>query len=255
MTNKNKILQNNDVALHFFKDGFYCCKPSEIVFIPTDKSSNDLNKSLNLYLNSEVQENLNEISIILFQNPSTFVPLSLFDKSLSNRYLNLYDRPKNKEVFAYDSLNEIKQVNVYSYPIYIYTVLKESKINFNLLHYNTILYRQVVNISSSIKSNYQLFIHFQYKSIDVFLTSESKVKFNNRFSVKNEDEFLYYLFFVVEQFNLAKDEYELIFLGRIKSFENYYKTVSKYHNDIRFIDQEKNKILDLQIHKAPYLAI
>ena len=59
----------------------------------------------------------------------------------------------------------------------------------------------------------------------------------------------------MEQFNLAKDEYELIFLGRIKSFENYYKTVSKYHNDIRFIDQEKNKILDLQIHKAPYLAI
>ncbi len=255
MPNKNKILQDNNVYLHFFKDGFYFCKSSEIVFIPTNNNSNDLNKALNLYLDSEVQESLNEISIILFQNPSTFVPLSLFDKSLSKRYLNLFNKAKDNEVLAYDILNEIKQVNVYSYPKYIYSVLKKSKIDFCLLHYNTILYRQVLNISSSIKFNYQLFIHFQLESIDIFLIRDSKVKFNNRFSVKNEDEFLYYLFFVVEQFNLTTDEYELIFLGRINSFENYYKAVNQYHNNIKFIDQEKNKLLDLQIHKAPYLAL
>ena len=83
MPNRNKILQKKDVSLHFFKDGFYFCKSSEIVFIPIDNNPDNLYKSLNLHLDSDVQESFGEISIILFQNPSTFVPLPLFDKSLS----------------------------------------------------------------------------------------------------------------------------------------------------------------------------
>jgi len=255
MPNRNKILQKKGISLHFFKDGFYFCKSSEIVFIPLNNNLDNFNKSLNLYLDSYSQESFGEISIIFFQNPSTFVPLSLFDKSLSNRYLNLFNKPKINEVLAYDSLNEIEQVNVYTYPKYINSILKESQIDFSLLHYNTILYRKVLDISSSIKFNYQLFIHFQLESIDFFLVRDKKVKFNNRFSVKNEDEFLYYLFFVVEQFDLATEEYELIFLGKIKSYESYYKSVNQYHNNIKFIDQEKNQLLDLDIHQAPYLAL
>ena len=98
-----------------------------------------------------------------------------------------------------------------------------------------------------------MFIHIQYKAVDVFLAETDQIVFNNRFSIKNEDEFLYYVFFVVEQFDLKIDDFEIIFLGKFFEYNRYYDLTSEFHKNYKFIEND-SEIIDQSKHSAPYLA-
>jgi hypothetical protein len=90
--------------------------------------------------------------------------------------------------------------------------------------------------------------------MDVFLLQKKCLKFNNCFSISNTDDFLYYLFFVIEQFDIDTNNLELNFLGKMKSFTPYYEAVEQYHTNINFIDKDINHVSDTSVHHAPYLA-
>tara|TARA_A200000113_G_scaffold211058_1_gene211435 strand:- start:555 stop:896 length:342 start_codon:yes stop_codon:yes gene_type:complete len=109
-------------------------------------------------------------------------------------------------------------------------------------------------LSTSSLVPYQLFLHFHSDAVDVFLVNKNTLQFNNRFRITNEDEFLYYVFFVVEQFKLKADEMEVVFLGKIKGFEAYYDAVKQYHSQIMFEDLHAPFQIELSDHQAPYLA-
>ena len=74
--------------------------------------------------------------------------------------------------------------------------------------------------------------------MDIFLVKNKSLLFNNRFVIKKQNDFMYYLFFVIEQFDLGPNQFEIEFLGRIDAFESYYEIVKNYHYYITF--QMKN---------------
>ena len=85
-------------------------------------------------------------------------------------------------------------------------IIFEDIINdFQETHYNSLLSRTILNIAT-IKT--QLYIHRQKDCMDLFLTMDKSIVFHNRFSVLSEDEFLYYTFFVVEQFKLESNAFD-----------------------------------------------
>ena len=86
------------------------------------------------------------------------------------------------------------------------------------------------------------------------MTRKDQVVFNNRFSIKNEDEFLYYIFFTVEQFDLKSDDFEIIFLGKFLEYNKYYDLTSQFHKYFKFIENDSGIIKDQSKHHAPYLA-
>ena len=100
----------------------------------------------------------------------------------------------------------------------------------------------------------QLFVHLQQGGMDLYLCENESILFQNHFSVKNEDEFLYYLFFVVEQYKLNYDSFQIVFLGQIKAFESYYKAIMQYHSRIRFEESETCNSLEMEQHPAPFFA-
>ena len=65
--------------------------------------------------------------VIFFQNPSCFVPLSLFDKSHAEQYVSLHHKPKDSETLAFDILQEEAQVNLYYHTEPIKKILTEWK--------------------------------------------------------------------------------------------------------------------------------
>ena len=176
MLNKNKILKNKDLSIHIFKDGFYFCTQSKIEYIPLLEDHQDFLKILIEYLDYHSKENFNAFSLILFNNPSTFVPLTFFDKSFCEDYLSLYKKTKDYEIVSYDTLEDENQVNLYSFPQFISKVLKKSKINFGFHHYNTILYKKILSLNSSNKFDYKIFIHLQFGAMDVFLLQKKFIK-------------------------------------------------------------------------------
>ena len=89
--------------------------------------------------------------------------------------------------------------------------------------------------------------------MDIFLVENNKLIFYNSFIIKNEDDFMYYLF-VVEQFDLDPNDFEIQFLGRIDAFESYYDIVKNYHYYITFSNDNLSTKIDFSKHHAPYLS-
>ena len=250
----NKYILPNELSIHFFVNGFSFCANSHIDFTPINSGIEELKVSLKKKLEFFPKDNFEIFSVVFFQRPSTFVPQKFFDSKKSKIYLSLYNKTPKEDIVAYDILESQQQVNVYSFEKEIKTILDETKIQFNFIHYNTILHKKILSICSFIEFKYQLFIHIQYKAVDVFLAETDQIVFNNRFSIKNEDEFLYYIFFVVEQFDLKFDDFEIIFLGKFFEYNRYYDLTSQFHKNYKFIENDSEIIKDQSKHSAPYLA-
>ena len=235
-------------------NGFSFCTNSKVDFTPISSDTGELKVSLKEKLEFYPIDDFDIFSVVFFQSPSTFVPQKFFDSKKSKIYLSLYNRTKKDDFVAYDTLEDQKQVNVYSFQKVLKTILDETKIQFNYVHYNTILHRKIISICSFNEFKYQLFIHIQYEAVDVFLVKMNQIVFNNRFSIENGDEFLYYIFFIVEQFDLKCDDFEIIFLGKFLDYNRYYDLISQFHKYYKFIENDSEIIKDQSKHHAPYLA-
>ena len=62
------------------------------------------------------------------------------------------------------------------------------------------------------------------------------------------------MFFVVEQYKLKTDGFQIRFLGQIPSFESYYKAIKQYHKQIYFEMSNSAESIDSDQHPAPFLA-
>ena len=254
MPKKSRIIQPRELSIHIFQNGFSFCTSSKIDFVSSLNNNSNFKTELDDYLGYYTNGDFDSFSIILFQYPSTFVPQNLFNKKQSKLYLSLYHKALETDIVAYDTLEEVEQVNVYSFPESIKNILEEANVNFQYVHYNTLLYRIILNLSLSDQFSNQLFVHFQSQAMDIFLVQQNQVLFQNQFAVTNEDEFLYYLFFVIEQFDLESKEFQITFLGKLAAFENYYKIVKQYHSYTSFADKHKILSNDLSLHQAPFLS-
>ena len=254
MPNRSKFINQKALSIHSFDDGFSFCTNSKIdYFFSTNNQKNFIN-ILNEYLDRQEKSFIESIKFTSFHNPSTFVPYSLFDNSRPKDYLKLYSKEKKDEIAYYDKIEQINQINVYTSPRNISDVLKKVNLNSEISHYNTLLLNNILSLEFSNGIEYQLFIHLQSEALDVFLFKKKQFKFNNRFLISNEDEFLYYLFFIVEQFDMETEGLEIVILGKIQRYESYYKALNQYHNHIKFVDGDNNQIENLSTHPAPYLA-
>ena len=249
----NKIIQPNELSIHIFVDGFSFCNHSKIEFVPAYNSIEvDFSNALEDLIKFTGEETLTNISVIHFSVPSAFVPKKLFDANKPEQYLKHHSHAFNEHHYNPDHIEGTDQVNVYSFPKSFAHLVEKVNKPTKHLHYCSLLYQMINNLADKHRS--QLYFHLQRGYLDLFLTQDGKVIFNNRFSVKTKDEFLYYTFFVVEQFKLEKGFFDLILLGEIAEFEPYYTELKRYHSDYIFYDESSLNSEKIQQHPAPFLA-
>ena len=253
MLSENNILQNKSFSIHFFNNGFSFCTDDNIDYFSHPTDTTEFENSIRNFLKNN-PKNFEYFSIIFFQQPSTLVPKIFFDKNRLDDYLSFYYKKHEAEIIIYDELKKEYNTNVYSIPRKLYNVIEKLDVDFNVFHYTSILIKKILNLCSTEKFSKQLFVHLHFDAMDIFLVENNKLIFYNRFVVKNENDFMYYLFFVVEQFDLGPNDFEIKFLGRIDAFESYYDIVKNYHYYITFSNDNMSTKIDFSKHHAPYLS-
>ena len=254
MLKENNHYQKKSLSIHYFKNGFSFCTTNSVDFFSHPDDLSEFEYTFRNFLDNNYQKNFEYFSIVFFQNPSALVPYVFFDKQRLDDYLNLYFKKPKAEIVIFDKLINQEKINVYSVPKKIYNIINKLDIDFNIFHYNSLLIKRVLNLSSAKKFSKQLFIHLHLNTMDLFLVKNKSLLFNNRFIIKKQNDFMYYLFFVIEQFELGPHQFEIVFLGRIDAFESYYEIVKHYHSNITFTNEEPSINLKFSKHHAPYLS-
>ena len=66
----------------------------------------------------------------------------------------------------------------------------------------------------------------------------------NSFPQKNADEFMYYLFYVCEQFYLKPEQFDLFFLGQYFPYSDYYNGTKEFHPNCSHLDPIFPAVMD-----------
>ena len=86
------------------------------------------------------------------------------------------------------------------------------------------------------KARKNMFIHLRKEQFDLFLFQGGQLLVQNSFPQKNADEFMYYLFYVCEQFYLKPEQFDLFFLGQYFPYSDYYNGTKEFHPNCSHLD-------------------
>jgi hypothetical protein len=241
-------------SIHLFVNGFSFCTPSKTEYIPTAEESEDFESIVLESFSFYPKDSFRQTQIISYYQPATFVPVKFFDKKHLSNYLTFSGKVPLNRILNFDILDSEQTVTVYTTPKRTLEFLNRHLTESTLCHYSSLLIKEVSQLSKNSDIKDQLFVHLQAGGMDLYLVENNRIRFQNHFSITNEDEFLYYIFFVVEQYKLETDTFDLVFLGHIQAYTSYYEVIKQYHTRIRFENNISGTALSTDQHPAPYLA-
>ena len=228
---KNKIIK---VSIYQFESFFHI--DSETLSISLSYSDQNLNATF-----SDIFKNnlFKIINLIYFRSSPSIVPTKYFDNDLKHKYIETNSKIGNE--ILKDTSNDKKLSIVYSSNETLEKLINDLKIKTLRCNHFTNLYNYLSN-SLINTSGLSFIINLNNNSFDIMIFNNKDFIFFNSFKISDENEFLYYLLFVLKNYESSKRIEKILFLGRFAEFEAYYDLASKY-TLIEFIDENKHSLL------------
>lgn len=229
----NNPRKDSDLSILVHGDGFSFCTQDQHHLLEVKEEFPSV-ETLKSWVDYHQLHQTN-IKLIYGQQAAVTVPLSLFDEKQAASYLkgaiSLQDNlqvgctplDKNEQVVVY-AINKKQQALFAS----VFPSATQSHIVAEML--------PALAAFSFKKGKKNLFVHLQKDSFDLFLFQGSQLLLQNSFPHKNADDFLYYLFYVTEQFYLKPDQFDLYFLGKYTPYTHYYSGVQEFHTSSEHLD-------------------
>ena len=177
------------------------------------------------------------------------VPQKLFDEKNKNLYLSLSEDDLINKIIEAKIIKSNNQVFVFSQKQAVGTSFKRFGSQYKITHFAAELIPYLTKISTE-NLKKKVFIHLRKNYFDLFIYQGSQLLLYNSFPHKDEEEFLYYLFFVLEQFYLKQNQFIVIFLGKFLNYQKYYDAFKEFHTQTKFTYPE-NLEIDVN-HPAPF---
>ena len=190
---------------------------------------------------------IESIEIVHLNSHPSIVPSLYFDDNIKSKYLTT-NTLSSKNILT-DSSNDHKLKIVYSISKELNEFINKNKLDHSDKNYFTYLYDFLTEKVKKTKG-LSFFVNLNKKSFDVIIFKGNEFIFFNSFEIKNENEFLYYLFFVLKNYEGSNENDRIIFLGKFEAFNDYYNIASKY-SKIEFIEGNNKQVL----HDSPFFSI
>ncbi len=242
----NKIT-SNDLSILVFKDIAVFCTLDQSLYFDLEKK-NINSESLGTWFKYHNIKKKNN-KCILFDHTGVVVPGELFDEKNKNLYLSLSEEELKNKIIETRFIKSDNQIFVFSQSSDWRLLLKDLVVNLEITHFGAELIPFLSKISKeSLKKN--VFIHIRKDYFDLFVYQGSQLMLYNSFPHKDQEEFLYYLFFVLEQLYLKQNQFTAIFLGKFRNYQKYYDAFKEFHTITKFTYPENLEIDNN--HPAPF---
>ena len=243
----DKKITSNDLSILIFKDRIAFCTLDQTLYFDLEKK-NISSENLGTWIK---YHNINKKNnkCVLFESKGVIVPHKLFDETNKNLYLSLSDNDLKSKIIETKLLQSNDQVFVFSYSVDWKLILKNLVADIETTHFAAELIPFLSKISNqNLKKS--IYIHLRKNYFDLFIYQGSQLLLFNSFPHQDEEEFLYYLFFVLEQFYLKQNQFVAIFLGKFLEYQKYYSAFQEFHTHTNFTYPE-NLEIDSN-HPAPF---
>lgn len=248
--NKTTI-QDKELSIQIFKDGFSFCTPNARPFFKFDAHSIVEGDAFRKLLESHSFLESKKIKGVHFDHSATFVPKTLYNPKQKLTYLNYNVSLQETHRIAEKESKDERIKVLYPVDVTIEKTLQHYFKEIHFTHYSQILYdlsSNTNNADDSIVMN----LHMQDDQFDLLVFKGKELLLFNTYPYKNEDGFLYFVLAVAEELSLLPEAFEMVFFGKYVRYKKCYEALSLYHEKITFADQEGFVMFDEREHPAPY---
>ena len=239
---QKKINKIHKINIHQYKSYVDFVLADDYLTLDFNSKNFDLN-----FIETISKINFSSIKLIFFSDIPSIVPSKLFDKKYSNKYLET--NTSNIKNIRHDISNDKKITTVYSINNSLIKILNKRNIKYSVKNYFTILY-DYLSGKNRISEGLTLYINLNEDSFDILIFKLEEFIYFNTFEIDDKDKFLYYLFFVMKNYEVSSKKDKIIFLGKYEKYLEYYESVNKYSQLDYIID---NSISKLNI-KSPFFS-
>jgi hypothetical protein len=175
------------------------------------------------------------ISVAWFQPQFTLVPADLFLHSGRDSYHHFTgDIPQGYELKT-DKLNNLGAYGLYPFPEMIRKRIEFLYPSHRVRHTATVLIENLLSALRLGEDKTDLVLYIHKGHFEFLLFEGDRLVFYNSFAYKAFDDLLYFLFFVLEQFQLDPHKLEALLAGEISLDAKEYDYLAQYFKKTGFV--------------------
>lgn len=234
MPNNPKNILPYSESILLLEDGFCFCSPGVKSFFPFSDFGSKSIDSVTQFI--EQQSPLpTSIALVTLDAPAVFVPAIMYNDTDQDLYWTSFAQPpQNTQLETHTTSNGLIKI-VFPKPSLGIETLEKKGITIRYSPAMALLFDHIIAHSQSDFSK-QMYIHLYQGHFHLFVTQGTRVLLANRFPHQNEEDFMYYLFYVAEQLQVAEHSSKIYFLGKYSQYQAYYEGVEKFQNEIHFLE-------------------
>ncbi len=184
----------------------------------------------NLYLTSGFER----ITLVYVSPQSVFIPSELYNDEEKVNYLSFNHVIKSKHTPCSEKLHNLDAYVIYPLPDAMMLAFEKLFPGYRLRHFSTALIESILYDVRYTGYKADIVIHVQNKHFEIILLDGSRLRFYNSFNYQTWDDILYYLFYVMEQFEISAEKIDLLMLGKTSMDTNLYKNIKPYFKSVDF---------------------
>jgi len=218
------------------------------------------NEEIEIELNSlfKMESCLNKtykkVSVMYITSRYTFVPEVFYQKENMFAYYAFNQNVVEREDILENHIPKCESMVLYGLPSKTNEIINEQFANPIIFHQSCSLLNNLLQPLDATQNDVlNLSVSVYRDSFDVVVYQGDKLKLYNTFSYKTENDFVYFIMFVLEKMKMNPRKTDVKICGSIQNTSNRFKLLSKYIKSIQFIDTKEQvlyseKFVNIQPH-------
>lgn len=166
-------------------------------------------------------------------NKCTFVPNKFYQQEQVDTYLSKQVGSIDADQIFVDEVEMMDAKNVYAFDQEIYFLVKGYIPNARFFHNATSVLQGFVSNQNS-TSGKKVYVNVKGDHIQIALLENQELIFSNSFAFQNEQDFIYHVMLVFDQFGLSPELNSVVLSGQITKDSKIYRMLFRYINKIQF---------------------
>lgn len=195
------------------------------------------------------------VSITIDNQSFTLLPVALFKKEYTNKYLQLAKGQmiEEEEEVRLKVHSDLALINIYSSSRKLYNWFQEiyPLLDLQYQHLSSQLIDYAVNSSKAQTA----FLYFGKNSFTLVITINGALKFCNRFIYQTSEDLVYYVLFVMNELEIEPDEIFIRLYGNIEKESEVFTLLNQYLPKVKIGDSTTENTSENQVEIHRYIGL
>jgi hypothetical protein len=172
--------------------------------------------------------------ILLESNKSTLIPAPLFEDSEKFCFSSFNFQVQDEDSILFNKIQNLDTYLVYAIPEILLKAIRELFPDAVLFSHSGAFIESLLILNKNQKLRKRFFVNARNSFLDIVILDGRKLLYFNTFGYRSNEDFIYFVIFVLEQLQINPEEIELILSGTIEKNSKLFETIYKYIRDVSF---------------------